>query len=184
MRDATNGWLERVSGALARDPGPQPVSRRVAQVALGAALAFAGTGHLTFGREEFRAQVPPWIPMDDDVVVLASGVVELGLAAGLVLARRRRAPVGWLTAAFFVAIFPGNIAQFTEGREAFGLDSDAARAIRLAFQPVLVAWALWSTQAWQAARDGGVGRRRALPGTGLGRGLPRPGDVPARGGNR
>jgi uncharacterized membrane protein len=154
VRDATNGWVERVRGALARDPGPQPVPRRVAQLGLGAALALAGIGHLTFGREEFRAQVPPWIPVDDDVVVLASGVVELGLAAGLLLARRRRVPVGWLAAAFFVAIFPGNVAQFTEGRDAFGLESDAARGIRLAFQPVLVAWALWSTQAWRAARRG------------------------------
>jgi len=143
--------VERVRGALA--PGPQPLPRRIGQVALGAALAFTGTGHLTFGREEFRAQVPPWVPVDDDVVVLASGVVELGLAAALVLARRRRVPVGWLTAAFFVAIFPGNVAQYTTQTDAFGLESDAARAIRLAFQPVLVAWALWSTQAWQALRE-------------------------------
>ena len=147
------GWVERVRGALARDPGPQPLPRRLAQLALGATLAFTGVGHLTFGREEFRAQVPPWVPVDDDVVVLATGVVELGLAAALVLARRRRVPVGWLTAAFFVAIFPGNVAQFTEGADAFGLDSDGARAIRLAVQPVLVAWALWSTQAGQAARE-------------------------------
>ena len=144
--------MERVRGALGRDPGPQPMPRRIAQIALGAGLAFAGTGHLTFGREEFRAQVPPWVPVDDDVVVLVSGAVELGLAAALVLARRRRVPVGWLTAAFFVAIFPGNIAQFTTQTDAFGLESDAARAIRLAFQPLLVAWALWSTQAWQAVR--------------------------------
>ena len=148
---ARRGWAGRARRALGRDT-PQPVPRRVAQLALGAVLAFTGVGHLTFGREEFRAQVPPWVPVDDDVVVLASGVAELGLAAALVLARRRRVPVGWLTAAFFVAIFPGNVAQFMEGRDAFGLQSDAARAIRLAFQPVLVAWALWSTQAWQAAR--------------------------------
>ena len=154
MADETSGWVERVRGALARDPGPQPVPRRVAQVALGAALLLAGTGHLTFGREEFRAQVPPWIPVDDDVVVLASGVVELVLGAALVVARRQRVPVGWLTAALLVAVFPGNVAQFTEGRDAFGLESDAARGIRLAFQPVLVAWALWSTQAWRAARKG------------------------------
>jgi uncharacterized membrane protein len=146
-------WVERVRGALGHDPGPQPVTRRIAQIVLGAALAFTGTGHLTFGRAEFRAQVPPWIPVDDDVVVLASGVVELGLAAALVLARRRRVPVGWLAAVFFVAIFPGNVAQLMTQTDAFGLDSDAARAIRLAFQPVLVAWALWSTQAWQAARE-------------------------------
>lgn len=149
--------VERGFDALRRDPGPQPVPRRLAQMALGAALGFAGIGHLTFAREEFGAQVPPWLPLDEDVVVVASGVVELGLAGALLLARRRRVPVGWVVAAFFVAIFPGNIAQFTTGTDGFGLDTDAARGIRLLFQPVLVAWALWSTQAWQVARRGGQG---------------------------
>lgn len=131
--------------------------RRVAQIALGGALALAGAGHLTFAREEFRAQVPPWLPLDEDFVVVASGVVELGLAGALLLARRRRVPVGWVVAAFFVAIFPGNIAQLTTGTDGFGLDSDGARAVRLLFQPVLIAWALWSTQAWQVTRRRGQG---------------------------
>ena len=62
--------------------------------------------------------------------------------------------VGWLTAAFFVAIFPGNVSQFLTGTDGFGLDSDAARAIRLLFQPLLVVWALWCTGAWRDWRDG------------------------------
>ena len=53
---------------------------------------------------------------------------------------------------FFVAVFPGNISQYLTHTDAFGLDSDPARALRLVFQPVLVAWALWSTGAWQAWR--------------------------------
>lgn len=132
--------------------------RTVARVVLGLFLLFAGTSHLTFGREEFRAQVPPWLPLDVDLVVVASGVVEIALGLSLVLARRHRTLVGWLTAAFFVAIFPGNIAQWVEGRDAFGLDTDAARFVRLWFQPVLVLWALWSTGAWRAWRE-----RRAHP---------------------
>ncbi|MCO8126157.1 hypothetical protein NHL50_02935 [Acidimicrobiia bacterium EGI L10123] len=120
---------------------------------LGVALVYAGVAHLSFAREEFQAQVPDWFPVDADVVVLASGVVEIGLGAALVGWRRRRVEVGLATATFFVAIFPGNIAQYVEGTDAFGLDSDRARLTRLFFQPVLVAWALWSTGAWRALMD-------------------------------
>lgn len=128
--------------------------RTLARRLLGAFLVFTGTGHLTFARAEFQAQVPSWIPLDADLVVLVSGVVELVLGLALLVAPRRWQPrVGWVVAAFFVAIFPGNLAQWAEGRAAFGLDSDAARAVRLLFQPVLVAWALWSTGAWREWRD-------------------------------
>lgn len=123
--------------------------RRVAQMVLGAAMLFAGTGHLTFAREEFQAQVPPWVPLDADLVVLASGVVELTVGAALVVTWRQpaRALVGVATALLFVAVFPGNVAQYTEGRDAFGLDTDRARLVRLFFQPVLIVWALWATRA-------------------------------------
>jgi uncharacterized membrane protein len=114
---------------------------------LGAALVFAGTGHLTFARSEFTAQVPPWLPLEPDFVVLASGFVEIALGSALILLKSRRKAVGVLTALFFVAIFPGNIAQFLEHRDAFGLNTDQARAIRLLFQPLLVLWALWCTGA-------------------------------------
>jgi len=121
---------------------------------LGVVLVAAGVGHLTAQRQEFQAQVPQWFPLDADLVVVASGVVEIGIGSALLLAGRRRVEVGWLTAAFFVAIFPGNIAQYVEGTAAFGLDTDRARLVRLFFQPVLVAWALWSTGAWKQWRGG------------------------------
>ena len=132
-------------------------ARTVGRIALGAGLLFAGTSHLTWSRTEFRAQVPPWIPMDPDAVVLASGVVELALGGALVALPRHRVTVGWLAAAFFVAIFPGNIAQYLEHTDAFGLDTDEKRFVRLFFQPVLVLWALWSTGAWRAWRRRSVG---------------------------
>jgi uncharacterized membrane protein len=124
---------------------------------LGAALVYAGVAHLGFAREEFQAQVPDWFPVDADLVVLVSGVIEIALGAALLLWRRRRVQVGLVTAAFFVAIFPGNVAQYVEGTDAFGLDSDRARLTRLFFQPLLVAWALWSTGAWRALTRGGGG---------------------------
>lgn len=127
-------------------------SRDAARWLLGAALVLAGTGHLTFQRDEFQAQVPEWFPIDADLVVVLSGVVEIALGIALVLLSRYRARVGWVVAAFFVAIFPGNVAQYVEGTDAFGLDTDAKRFVRLFFQPVLVAWALWSTGAWRAWR--------------------------------
>ncbi len=130
---------------------PQTVGR----LALGAALVFAGSGHLTFARDEFTAQVPQWVPIDEDLVVLASGVVEIVLGGALLAAPRRFRPmVGVVAAAFFVAIFPGNIGQWREGVDGFGLDTDTKRFARLLFQPVLVALALWSTGGWHLVRRG------------------------------
>ena len=124
------------------------------RVLLGAFLVYAGTGHLTWLRAEFQAQVPPWIPLDPDLVVVLSGIVEIALGAALIFLSRYRVALGWITAVFFILIFPGNIAQFTQHRDAFGLNSDLARLIRLFFQPLLVIWALWATGAWRAWRDG------------------------------
>ncbi len=121
---------------------------------LGAALIGAGVGHLSAQREEFRAQVPGWFPIDEDVVVVASGIVEIALGLALILLARHRVVVGTVVAAFFVVIFPGNVAQWTERVDAFGLDTDAERFARLFFQPVLVIWALGATGAWQAIRAG------------------------------
>jgi uncharacterized membrane protein len=130
-----------------------PRGRTIARIALGAFLAFAGISHLTWSRKEFQAQVPTWVPMDADAVVIGSGLVEIALGSALIAARRpHRALVVGATGAFFVAVFPGNISQYVTHTDAFGLDSDRARAIRLVFQPALVAWALWSTGAWRAWR--------------------------------
>ena len=131
--------------------GPSPVQHGV-RVLLGAALVLAGTGHLSWARTEFQAQVPGWVPLDADLVVVLSGVVEILLGTALAVLVRYRVALGWVTAAFFVAVFPGNISQYVDGDAAFGLDSDAARTIRLLFQPVLIALVLWSTGAWTAWR--------------------------------
>jgi uncharacterized membrane protein len=123
--------------------------RKATQVLLGASLMYAGITHLTTSRLEFQAQVPGWVPLSADFVVLASGVVEILLGLSLASLRKRK-EVGIATALFFIAIFPGNISQYVNGIDAFGLDTDRARAIRLFFQPLLVLWALWSTGAWRS----------------------------------
>ena len=125
---------------------------RLPQIVLGLALGYAGVGHLGANRVEFRAQVPSLFEEYADFVVVASGVVEIVLGAALVLAWRYRVVVGWIVAAFFVAIFWGNISQYLNGVDAFGLNSDRARLVRLFFQPVLVAWALLSTGAWRSLK--------------------------------
>jgi uncharacterized membrane protein len=131
---------------------PSSVPRTIGRIGLGAALVFAGISHLSFARDSFQAQVPEWLPFDKDFVVLASGIVEIGLGASLVGLPRQKVAVGFIVAAFFIAIFPGNISQLVTRTDAFGLTSDASRAIRLVFQPLLVLWALWSTGAFAAWR--------------------------------
>jgi uncharacterized membrane protein len=142
-------------GDVSRPAADRPASSALqtgARLLLGAALVFAGVSHLTFARTTFRAQIPPWLPMDADFVIIASGVVEIALGAGLLFLPRQRVPLGWLAAALFVVVFPGNVSQFLTHANAFGLDTDRSRAIRLLFQPLLVAWALWCTGAWTAWR--------------------------------
>ncbi len=121
-------------------------ARTAARLGLGAMLTYAGISHMTTKRQEFQAQVPDWFPADKDAVVLGSGVMEIAQGVALLSGKRQRL-VGLIVAGFFVAIFPGNINQYVEHKDAFGLDSDRARGIRLLFQPLLVAWALWATGA-------------------------------------
>ena len=128
------------------------ILRKLPQMVLGLALAYAGIGHLTTSRQEFQAQVPTVFADYADFGVLSSGVVEIALGVGLIALWKYRVQIGWLVAAFFVAIFWGNISQYINGVDAFGLNSDSARLIRLFFQPLLVIWALGSTGAWSARK--------------------------------
>lgn len=122
----------------------------VLRILLGVFLVFAGTSHLTVARAEFLAQVPTWLPVNGDLVVILSGIAEIALGLSLIFLARQRVLVGLAAAAFFVLIFPGNISQYVNRIDAFGLNTDQARFTRLFFQPVLVFWALWTTGAWRA----------------------------------
>ncbi len=119
----------------------------IARVILGLFMLLAGIGHMTFQRAEFQAQVPDWVPVGKDLTVILSGIAEVALGLAMVLWRGMRVEVGIALALFYVAVFPGNIAQYVDHRSAFGLDTDTRRFIRLFFQPVLIFWTLWSTGA-------------------------------------
>ena len=121
--------------------------RKLLQVLLGLTLCYTGFLHLTSKRSEFQAQVPSWLPLDPDFVVIASGIVEILLGIALITLWKFRKQVGIATAIFFLLIFPGNVWQYLDGIDAFGLDTDTERGVRLLFQPVLVLWALWSTDS-------------------------------------
>lgn len=117
---------------------------------LAGAMIFAGLSHLFWARRDFQAQVPDVVveklPIDRDGVVVASGAVEALFGLALLALPRERSRIGALLAGFFIAVFPGNVDQWRKGRSAFGLDTDRRRFVRLFFQPVLVAWAWWSTR--------------------------------------
>lgn len=127
--------------------------QNIFRILLAVFMVYAGLSHLTFNRLEFQAQVPDWVLLNKDIVVIISGLVEMILGLGLLFWQNQRSNFGWALAIFFVLIFPGNIAQYMNGTDAFGiLDSDGARFRRLFFQPVLIAWALWSSGVWQVWR--------------------------------
>lgn len=119
--------------------------QNIARIALGSFLAFAGTSHLTFAREDFQAQVPDWVPLDKDLTVLLSGGAEISLGLALILLKKQKKLTGTVAALFFLLVFPGNISQYKHHQSAFGLDTDKKRFTRLFFQPVLVAWALYGS---------------------------------------
>ena len=131
--------------------------KSLAQIALGAFLLSAGISHLGSNRTEFLAQVPTWLPLDADFVVVASGLVEITLGVLLITTalvfKKYRSQVGLITGLFFILIFPGNINQYVNQIDAFGLDTDTKRLIRLFFQPPLVIWALWSSGAFKLIKN-------------------------------
>lgn len=129
------------------------LSQTLTRVALGGVMTYAGISHLTFARKEFQAQVPSWVPVDEDLVVLGSGVAEVALGAAMLALPRHRRLTGTALAAFYTAIYPGNIGQYAERKDGFGLDTDGKRLGRLFGQPALIAAALWAAGLPEQERD-------------------------------
>lgn len=126
--------------------------KNLIRIALGAFMLLAGIGHLTYARETFQAQVPDWIPLSKDFIVLTSGVVEIFFGLAMIFYTKQKEYVGLALAIFFILVFPGNVAQYTEHRDGFGLDTDTKRLVRLFFQPVLIFFTLYSTDALKKLR--------------------------------
>ena len=127
--------------------------QNIMRVVLGSFMILAAIGHFTFQRADFQAQVPNWIPLEKDIVVLLSGVAEISLGLAMIFWTKQKIKVGIALAIFYVLIFPGNIAQYMNGTDAFGLNTDQSRLIRLFFQPVLIVWALWSTGVFRYIKE-------------------------------
>lgn len=131
---------------MSHPPRASSGSRTAARVVLGIALAGAGVTHLTVARRAFRSLVPERLPrnlpLSADDVVIGSGLAEIGLGAALVALPKQRRRIAAVVAVYFVAVFPGNLSQFLNHDNAFGLDTDRKRFVRLLFQPLLVLWAL------------------------------------------
>ena len=133
---------------------PTTTTQNIFRIILASFMLIAGYSHLTFFRVDFQAQVPDWVPVSKDLVVILSGIVEIALGLALMFWKAQRVTIGWFLGVFFILVFPGNIAQYMEQKDAFGsLNTDQARLMRLFFQPVLIAWAIWSTGAWKAYRE-------------------------------
>lgn len=125
-------------------------AQNIARILLGLFMVGAAIGHFSFARIDFQAQVPNWVPMNKDTVVLLSGIPELLLGLALIFWTKEKVRIGLFLAVFYVLVFPGNLAQYTEQRDAFGLDTDQKRFVRLLFQPVLIFLTLWCTGALKA----------------------------------
>lgn len=122
--------------------------QNISRILLGVFMLYAGIGHLTFLRTEFQAQVPIWITTDKsfmDFIILSSGVVEIIFGVLMIIGRKLKVKTGIALAIFYVLIFPGNINQYVNQIDSFGLNTNNQRLIRLFFQPILILWALWST---------------------------------------
>ncbi len=123
--------------------------KNIVRIGMGLMMIVAGIGHLTFARKTFQVQVPDFVPFSKDFTVLASGVVEILLGLSLIFAGKKKKELGLFLAIFFVLVFPGNIHQYTEKLDGFGLDTDSKRLARLFMQPVLIALILYATDGWK-----------------------------------
>ena len=130
--------------------------KNILRILLGLFMISAAIGHFTFQRAAFQAQVPNWLPLSKDLVVILSGIVEISLGLAMIFWTSKRPQAGIALAIFYVLIFPGNIAQYINHTDAFGLDTDTKRLVRLFFQPVLIYWALWSTNALAYLRSNNI----------------------------
>lgn len=116
---------------------------------LSALFLAAGITHFV-APKSYEAIVPSAFPARE--TVYASGVVELGLAAGLAIPRTRRL-AAWTGALFLLAVWPANIKMALDG----GRFGGAPVALTWARVPLQIPLILW---ARSIARRAGTGASR------------------------
>ena len=117
--------------------------RAAARWGLGMAMVVAGVGHLV-EPAPFEQHLPSWVP-GAGTLVAATGLVEIALGVALAVARSRRHLVGQATAVYLVAVFPANVYVAIAGIDVDGQPGGVYPWLRLPFQALFIAWALWST---------------------------------------
>jgi uncharacterized membrane protein len=118
--------------------------RHHARWGLAVAMVFAGVSHLLMPTP-FVQHLPEWVPGRDPLVAL-TGVLEIALGVALVYSKQRRSLAGLAVAAFLVAVFPANVYVAVAAVDVEGQPGGAYPWIRLPFQALFIAWALWSTR--------------------------------------
>jgi uncharacterized membrane protein len=111
--------------------------------ALAAVLATSGVVHLL--RPETYEPIMPRVVPAHRAVIHASGVLELGCAAGL-LHPRSRSLAGWASLAVLVGVYPANLKMATDAARS---DSTPLKAVAFGRLPLQLPM-LWS--AYRAAR--------------------------------
>jgi uncharacterized membrane protein len=112
--------------------------------ALAAVLATSGVVHLL--RPETYEPIMPRVVPAHRAVIHASGVLELGCAAGL-LHPRSRSLAGWASLALLVGVYPANLKMATDAARS---DSTPLKAVAFGRLPLQLPM-LWS--AYRAARS-------------------------------
>jgi uncharacterized membrane protein len=127
-------------------------NRRVDRIALVFVFLWfllGGIAHFAFTATEMRI-VPDWIPWPR-ATVLASGVLELAGAGGLLVARLRRW-AAWGLVALTVAVTPANIYMLQHADRFPGVPV-IALVLRLPLQ-LLLLWAIWRVAGMRTRGDG------------------------------
>ena len=118
------------------------IMRSVMRWMMAALYIAAGIAHL-LAPDKLLAITPSWVPFAPQII-LVTGLCELAGAVALVTRPLRRW-AGFALAAYAICVWPANFKHAIDGIELpYIANSWLYHGPRLAFQPVLIWWALFS----------------------------------------
>jgi uncharacterized membrane protein len=141
-------------------PDRSATARAVMRWILGVIYVAAGIGHL-WAPDKFLAITPSWVPFAPQVIFI-TGLCELAGAIALVT-RPLRWWAGVAFAAYALCVWPANFKHAIDGVDLPHVtNSWLYHGPRLAFQPVLIWWALYCADVidWPWRRRGYPGDKR------------------------